>query len=118
MRTTVSAMLGVVIAMSVIAAPAHSREGSSKFKRAGLTKYERKDYGGAIGYFDKHLDQSPTDWDIVLLRGLAKSLLKPEDVAGACADFLVVKNALKDMNVEGYCAGQPGWGSDDTAAGA
>jgi hypothetical protein len=74
-----------------------------------MNKYMRKDYAGAAADFDKYLAEKPSDATVILLRGLSKSLQKPEDVAGACADFLVVRSGLKDMKVETYCAGQPGW---------
>lgn len=74
-----------------------------------MNKYMRKNYAGAVTDFDKYLAAHPTDHTVILLRGLAKSLLKPEDIEGACADFLVVKADLKDMNVETYCANQSGW---------
>jgi outer membrane protein assembly factor BamD (BamD/ComL family) len=109
MQTLYKAMIAAALAFPLLLAPAASKEASSKFKNSGMSKYMRKNYAGAVSDFDKHLVKNPTDEDIIFLRGLSKSLLKPEDVTGACADFLAVKNSLKDMNVETYCANQPGW---------
>ena len=109
MRTVLKAVLATTLALSLFSLPAESRDSSAKFKKSGMSKYTRKNYSGAVADFDKYLAVNPTDSDIILLRGLSKSLLSPEDVVGACADFLVVKAGLKGMNVETYCANQPGW---------
>jgi hypothetical protein len=45
----------------------------------------------------------------MFLRGIAKSLLKPEDIAGACADFLTTREHTKEVDMGKYCHGQPGW---------
>lgn len=91
------------------AGPASAEKSAERFKQSGMEKYMRKDYAGAVGDFDKYLGENPSEEAILLLRGLSKSLITPEDVAGACADFLRAKAALSGMNVKGYCAGQPGW---------
>jgi outer membrane protein assembly factor BamD (BamD/ComL family) len=57
-----------------------------------MSKYQHKNYASAVSDFDRYLASNPTDKDIILLRGLSKSLLMPEDVVGACADFLVVRS--------------------------
>jgi len=109
MRVLLKILLSITLALPILLAPAASRETGTSLKNSAMKKFTRKNYAGAVADFDKYLKQKPTDKDIILLRGLAKSLMKPEDVAGACADFLAVKSALKDMNVETYCANQPGW---------
>ncbi len=101
-------LLAVLVAAAV-SGPAHAKEVANRFKDSGMNKYLRKNYTGAVADFDKYLAEHPDDQTVILLRGLSKSLLKPEDVAGACADFLAVKAGLKDMSVETYCANQPGW---------
>lgn len=99
----------LVVLCALIAGLAQAASPAERFKQSGMNKYMHKNYAGAVADFDKYLAGNPSDSSIVLLRGLSKSLLKPEDVTGACADFLLVKSGLKDMNVETYCAGQPGW---------
>ena len=99
----------VVALCSLVVGLAHAASPAERSKESGMTKYTRKNYSGAVADFDKYLTENPSDSALILLRGLSKSLLKPEDVAGACADFLIVKSGLKDMNVETYCVGQPGW---------
>ena len=109
MQRVVTTLITVALAASLLATTAQAAEKAGRFKDSGMKKYLRKNYAGAVTDFDKYLAKNPSDGTIILLRGLSKSLLKPEDVTGACADFLVVKAGLKDMNVETYCAGKPGW---------
>jgi hypothetical protein len=99
----------LTLACTVVAGPVIAGASSERFKQSGMNKYMRKNYSGAVADFDKYLTENPSDQSVILLRGLSKSLLKPEDVAGACADFLLVKSELEGMNAETYCAGQPGW---------
>ncbi len=89
-----------------IASAASSAE---RYKQNGMNKYMRKNYAGAVVDFDKYLALNPTDTSVIFLRGLSKSLLKPDDIIGACADFLVLKPHVKDLNMDKYCAGQAGW---------
>jgi Flp pilus assembly protein TadD len=109
MRRSGSASLGIMALCALLAGYALAGAPGERFKQSGMNKYMRKNYAGAVADFDRYLAGNPDDSTIILLRGLSKSLLQPEDVAGACADFLIVKAGLKDMNVEKYCAGQPGW---------
>ena len=109
MRVVYHSLLAISLTFALFAVPAYARDASPTFKNSGMVKYTRKNYAGAVSDFNKYLAANPADADIILLRGLSKSLLKPEDVTGACADFLVVKNVLRDMNVEKYCENQPGW---------
>ena len=109
MHLVSKAIVSAALVIALLAGSAQAADPTSRFKESGMKKYLRKNYAGAVADFDKHLAANPSDSTVVLLRGLSKSLLNPEDVAGACADFLVVKSGLKDMNVETYCAGQPGW---------
>ena len=99
----------VIVVCAFASGVASAASPAERFKQSGMNKYLRKNYAGAAAEFSKYLAENPSDSAIVLLRGLSKSLQKPEDVAGACADFLVVKSGLKEMNVETYCAGQSGW---------
>ncbi|MGY0800166.1 hypothetical protein ACW7G0_14080 [Lysobacter sp. A286] len=99
----------LVLVCALVAGLVQAASPSERFKQSGMNKYMRKNYIGAIADFDKYLAANPSDSSVTLLRGLSKSLVKPENVAGACEDFLLVKSGLKDMNVETYCAGQPGW---------
>jgi tetratricopeptide (TPR) repeat protein len=75
----------------------------------GKVRYSLKNYPGAVEDFDQYLSVNPGDLDLTFLRGLSKSLLKPEDVGGACADFLKVKDRAKPLNMDKYCKGQEGW---------
>jgi tetratricopeptide (TPR) repeat protein len=84
-------------------------QGAALFAARGKVRYARKNYPGAVEDFDIYLAANPDDSDVILLRGLARSLLKPEDVDGACADFLRVREHLKNMGLEKYCAGRAGW---------
>ena len=83
--------------------------GASLYGTRGKIRYERKNYPGAIEDFDVYLKTKPEDTSILLLRGIAKSLLKPEDIVGACADFLVVQPHMKGVDMGKYCHGQAGW---------
>ena len=109
MRRVRTVYLLVLAICFVLASVAHAGKPAERFKQSGMDKYMRKNYAGAVEDFNKYFADNPNDSDVILLRGLSKSLLRPEDVAGACADFLVIKSDLKDMNVETYCAGQSGW---------
>lgn len=84
-------------------------KGAALYGLRGQTRYERKDYLGAIQDFDKHLAAHSEDARITLLRGIAKSLLAPEDKAGACVDFLRIHKQARELQMENYCKGQPGW---------
>ena len=97
------------IAFAALALLAGAAQASDRFKNSGMKKYLRKNYAGAVVDFNKHLAASPADASVILLRGLSKSLLDPEDVVGACADFAAVEADLQGMNVETYCRGQTGW---------
>lgn len=109
MRSVLKVVLSLSLFLNVSCGSADLKSSGSKFKNSGMDKYSQKDYAGAVTDFDKYLAENSTDNEIILLRGLSRSLLKPEDVEGACADFLVVKSALAGMNVEKYCEGQVGW---------
>ena len=104
-----TAMIATTLVAMLLGGVAEAGQSAARFKESGMKKYTRKNYVGAVADFDKYLLENPSDTDVILLRGLSKSLLKPEDVAGACVDFLVVKASLRGMNVEKYCTGQPGW---------
>jgi len=84
-------------------------DGAALYGMRGKTRYERKNYPGAIEDFNVYLKAKPEDVSILLLRGIAKSLLKPEDIGGACADFILVRAHMKSVDMGKYCHGQPGW---------
>ena len=84
-------------------------DGAALYGMRGKTRYERKNYPGAIEDFDIYLKAKPEDTSTLLLRGIAKSLLKPEDIVGACSDFLVVQPHMKGVDMGKYCHGQAGW---------
>ena len=105
-KLTTAIIFILCISIGSIANAASSGE---RYKQNGMNKYMRKNYAGAVVDFDKYLAINPSDVSVIFLRGLSKSLLKPEDVIGACADFLVVKPHVKDLNMDKYCAGQAGW---------
>ncbi|MGY0613416.1 tetratricopeptide repeat protein [Luteimonas sp. A501] len=84
-------------------------ESSEFYKHRGNTRYSLKNYPGAIEDFNVYLTATPGDATMVLLRGIAKSLLNPEDVPGACADFYNIRSQLADMGLEKYCTGQSDW---------
>ena len=79
----------------------------------GNVRYQLKKYADAIPDFDAYLSYQPKDLKVLFLRGIAKSLLKPEDVAGSCADFNAAKSAGLSMagigGLDKYCKGQPNW---------
>src|SRR5262245_37969274 len=79
------------------------------FAARAQARYQRKNYSGVIEDLNVYLSTNSDDADMVLLRGIAKSLVKPEDTAGACADFLLVREQIQKMGVEKYCVGQKGW---------
>jgi tetratricopeptide (TPR) repeat protein len=82
----------------------------------GKTRYLSKNYAGAVEDFDAYLAKAPGDVNILLLRSISKSSLKPEDIAGACSDLLRIKQlgvSLDKVGIGGtakYCKGQNGWG--------
>ena len=88
-------------------------DGATLYSARGEVRHLRKNYPAAIQDFDVYLAKVPDDSRIVFLRGIAKSLLKPEDVAGSCADILRAKSLGFPMdNITGldkYCLAQPGW---------
>jgi tetratricopeptide (TPR) repeat protein len=84
-------------------------DGAALYAARGRTRYERKNYPGAIEDFDTYLKANPNDFNMMFLRGIAKSLLKPEDIVGACADFLTTREHTKEVDMGKYCHGQPGW---------
>ena len=81
----------------------------------GQVRYLLKKYQGAIEDFDFYLARVPDDVEILLLRSISKSSLKPEDVSGSCADLLRIKQlgvSLEKAGIGGtdnYCHGQGGW---------
>lgn len=81
----------------------------------GQVRYELKNYRGAIEDFDFYLAKMPNDVSVLLLRSISKSLLKPEDVSGSCADLLQIKRLGVSLEKEGiggtdkYCHEQQGW---------
>ena len=79
-------------------------------------RYLQQEYDSAIEDFDKYLSDIKDDPDAMFLRGLTKTLTKPEDVSGACADILAAGELGLDLSglngIEKYCDGQPGWTSD------
>ena len=81
----------------------------------GQVRYLLKKYRGAIEDFDFYLAWMPDDVQILLLRSISKSSLKPEDVSGSCADLLQIKRlgvSLERAGIGGtdkYCNGQDGW---------
>jgi len=81
----------------------------------GQVRYLLKEYQGAIEDFDFYLARVPDDAEILLLRSISKSSLKPEDVVGSCADLLQIKRlgvSLENAGIGGtdkYCHGQDGW---------
>lgn len=83
--------------------------GAAPYGARGKVRYAQKNYLGAVEDLNIYLASNPNDSEMILLRGLSRSLLKPEDVTGACSDFLLVREQLKNMGVEKYCAGQGGW---------
>jgi tetratricopeptide (TPR) repeat protein len=83
--------------------------GAALYGSRGRTRYQRKNYPGAIEDLDVYLKRNPDDSNMLLLRGIAKSLLNPEDIAGACADFLVIRGHAKGVDMGKYCHGQTGW---------
>ena len=84
-------------------------DGPALYSARGNVRFQQKNYLGAIEDLDVYLTKVPDDAQMLLLRGIAKSLLEPEDVVGACADFLNVREHTKDMGIENYCHDQPGW---------
>jgi tetratricopeptide (TPR) repeat protein len=84
-------------------------DGPALYGLRGKVRFQRKNYPGAVQDFDKYLGTNPTDLTIAVLRGLAKSLLTPEDKVGACVDFLKAQAQAKELHMEKYCQGEPGW---------
>ena len=84
-------------------------QGAALYGARGKVRYAQKNYPGAVEDLNVYLASNPNDSDMILLRGIARSLLKPEDVVGACSDFLKVRENLKNMGLEKYCAGRDGW---------
>ena len=81
----------------------------------GQVRYLLKKYQGAIEDFDFYLARVPDDVQILLLRSISKSSLKPEDISGSCADLLQIKRLGVSLEKAGigstdkYCHGQDGW---------
>ena len=84
-------------------------EGATLYGQRGQIRFLRKNYSGAVEDFSRYLVLVPDDPDVLFLRGLSKSLLVPEDVVGACADLLNVRDRAKELNMDTYCHGQAGW---------
>lgn len=88
-------------------------DGANLYSARGEVRHLQKNYPGAIADFDAYLSRVPTDVRIFFLRGIAKSLLKPEDVTGACSDILEATRLGYSMDgikgLDTYCKGQPGW---------
>jgi tetratricopeptide (TPR) repeat protein len=84
-------------------------DGAALYGARGKTRYARKNYPGAIEDLDTYLKANPDDSNMMFLRGIAKSLLKPEDIVGACVDFLTTREQTKEVDMGKYCHGQPGW---------
>jgi tetratricopeptide (TPR) repeat protein len=88
-------------------------DSSALYLGRGQVRYQQKHYQDAIADFDQYLTRVPSDTKTLFLRGIAKSLLKPEDVTGACADIFAAKTAGLSMNgingLDKYCKGQPNW---------
>ena len=76
-------------------------------------RYRLAKYREAIDDFDRYLEGVPEDGLVIFLRGLSKTLIKPEDVAGACADFKISETLGQKLEsvtgLDKYCAGQEGW---------
>ena len=76
--------------------------------RYGMGKYRE-----AVSDFDRYLQDNPSDAGATFERGITKSLLKPEDVVGACVDMKRAEELGQDISaVNGldiYCKSQPGW---------
>jgi tetratricopeptide (TPR) repeat protein len=88
-------------------------DSSALYLDRGQVRYQQKHYPDSIADFDQYLMRVPSDLKIMFLRGIAKSLLKPEDVIGACVDIFAAKSGGLSMNgingLEKYCKGQPNW---------
>jgi hypothetical protein len=88
-------------------------DSSALYLGRGQVRYQEKHYPDSIADFDEYLTRVPNDTKILFLRGIAKSLLKPEDVTGACADIFAAKSGGLSMNgingLDKYCKGQPNW---------
>jgi tetratricopeptide (TPR) repeat protein len=89
--------------------------GTKAYSSRGQMRYQQKKYIGAIEDFDEYLKRMPSDTKILMLRSIAKTLLTPPDVAGACADLMLIKQmhiSLENLGIGGtgkYCQGQKGW---------
>jgi tetratricopeptide (TPR) repeat protein len=88
-------------------------DSSALYLGRGLARFQQKHYPESIADFDQYLARVANDSKIVFERGIAKSLLKPEDVPGACADIFTAKNGGLSMKgiggLDKYCKGQPNW---------
>jgi tetratricopeptide (TPR) repeat protein len=88
-------------------------DSSALYLGRGQVRYQQKHYPDAIADFDQYLTRVPGDTKTLFLRGIAKSLMKPENVAGACADIFAAKSRGLSMNgingLDKYCKGQPNW---------
>src|SRR5205085_9807921 len=82
---------------------------------SGQVRYLLNSHQAAIEDFDFYLAKVPSDVQILLLRSISESSLKPEDVAGSCADLPKIKRlgvSLEKAGIGGtdkYCHGQEGW---------
>jgi len=74
-------------------------------------RFKLGNYSGVVEDLSNYLAENPDDSSALALRGVAKSLLKPEDVAGACEDFLKALDQLQKLGTDAqrYCNGEPGW---------
>jgi ankyrin repeat protein len=91
-------------------------DGESLYSARARVRYLLKNYPGAIQDFNVYLARRPSDTQALLLRSLAKSLSRPEDTVGACADLLAIVKlgtSLDSLGIRGtnkYCKWQQGWG--------
>ena len=89
--------------------------GAKSYEARAKVRFKRKNYTGAIEDLNIYLSRFPKDERMLLLRSISKSLLSPEDVAGACADLLRIRElgvspeSLGANNTGKYCKGQLGW---------
>lgn len=81
----------------------------SYYKQRGLIYFSKRQYAKALADMDRYLSAVPGDSAIALVGDLAERSEKHEDIPLACAALVAVRAGLKDMGLEKYCYGQPGW---------